>query len=129
MRNFFSRLTTAPASLIPTVGEQAERRAEIFLVAHGLQLQARNFRCRHGEIDLIMRDGPMLVFIEVRLRQRSDYGGAAESIHFPKQRRIVLAAQYYLASMQPLPPCRFDAVLLDSLDGKGIEWIRDVFSP
>lgn len=127
MLKFFSKRAAALTSQPQPIGNQAERRAEAFLAAHGMQTQARNFRCRHGEIDLVMRDGPTLVFVEVRLRRRRDYGGAAESIDLPKQRHIVRAAQHYLAGIKPVPPCRFDAVLLDSLDETGIEWVRAAF--
>ena len=111
-------------------GDSAERIAENHLAAHGLSLVARNYRCRFGEIDLIMRDRDTTVFVEVRLRQTKgnrDYGGAAASISPRKQARIVAAAQHYLAGMKQLPPCRFDAVLLNQLTDAHIEWIKDAF--
>lgn len=113
-------------------GNNAERLAEAYLRENGLSLIARNYRCRHGEIDLIMRHGETTVFVEVRLRQAgrdhgNDYGGAAASIGPRKQARIVAAAQHYLAGMKQLPPCRFDAVLLNQLSAAHIEWIRDAF--
>ena len=76
----------------------------------------RNFRCRRGEIDLIARDGETLVFVEVRLRTRRDFGGAAASITAAKRARIAAAALFYLGRLPRTPPCRFDAVLLDALD-------------
>ena len=72
------------------LGQSAEKRAEIFLASHGLTLVARNWRCRFGEIDLIMRDDSALVFIEVRLRSRSDFGGAAASVTPAKQKNCSL---------------------------------------
>jgi putative endonuclease len=68
------------------VGQAAESRAEAFLKTQGLTLVARNWRCRFGEIDLVMQDGSTLVFVEVRLRSRSDFGGAAASVTPPSRR-------------------------------------------
>jgi putative endonuclease len=106
------------------VGDDAERAAERYLITHGLSLVERNFRTRFGEIDLIMRDGDALVFIEVRLRKNDDFGGAAASIGTHKQRRIAAAAQQYIAALRNPPPCRFDAVLMM---GAKIEWLKDAF--
>lgn len=109
-------------------GAQAEQTAARFLQQQGLQLVLANYRCRYGEIDLIMRDGKSLVFVEVRLRSRSDFGGAAASIDAHKQARLTRAAQHYLAGLSSMPPCRFDAVLMKSPEGEaGIEWIRNAF--
>ncbi|HZQ61124.1 MAG TPA: YraN family protein [Casimicrobiaceae bacterium] len=110
-------------------GNAAERMAERFLAGHGVVTIARNFRTRRGEIDLIARDGGTLVFVEVRLRARNDYGGAAASITTAKQQRLVAAASQYLATWRgALPSCRFDAVLLDALDPTRIEWLQDVIT-
>ncbi len=108
-------------------GEAAERIAEKFLIARGLVCAERNYRCRMGEIDLIMKDGAGLVFVEVRMRKHGGFGGAAASIGPDKQQRIIAAAQHYLSGLRSLPACRFDAVLLNELDASGIEWIRDAF--
>jgi len=109
-------------------GAQAEALAAEFLAARGLAIIARNWRRRVGEIDLVARDGDMLVFVEVRLRRRSDYGGAAASITATKRARMIAAANLYLSGLRRTPPCRFDAVLLDALDPERIEWLRDVVS-
>lgn len=111
-----------------TAGSRAEEIAARFLEARGLSIVARNWRCRCGEIDLVARDQETLVFVEVRLRRRSEFGGAAASITARKQARIAAAAQLYLARVRRIPPCRFDAVLLDALDAASIEWVRDAFS-
>ncbi len=109
-------------------GAQAEQTAARFLQRQGLLLVQANYRCRFGEIDLILRDGDTLVFAEVRLRSRSDFGGAAASIDAHKQAKLIRAAQLYLASLPHTPPCRFDALLLVSPDGKdGIEWLKNAF--
>jgi putative endonuclease len=109
-------------------GARAEARAAEFLGARGLAIVARNFRCRRGEIDLVARDGETLVFVEVRLRSRRDYGDAAASITAAKQARMAAAALYYLARLPRTPPCRFDAVLFDAVDSERIEWLRDIMS-
>ena len=111
-------------------GGSAERIAENHLARHGLKLVARNYRCRYGEIDLIMQERDITVFVEVRLRRapgERDFGGAAASIGPRKQARLIAAAQHYLAGMKQLPPCRFDAVLLNQLNDADIEWIKDAF--
>jgi putative endonuclease len=109
-----------------TGGRLAETLAADYLHARGLRLLQRNYRCRMGEIDLIMADGPVLVFVEVRLRRNPGYGGAAASIGAVKRQRILRAARHYLSG-KPEPPCRFDVVLLDSLAQERIEWIKDAF--
>lgn len=107
-------------------GAQAEALAAAYLEARGLTIVERNWRRRCGEIDLIARDGSALVFVEVRLRRRGDFGGAAASITAAKQARLIAAAGLYLARLARTPPCRFDAVLLDALDPTRIEWLRNV---
>lgn len=107
-----------------TRGREAETLAAQYLERHGQRVVARNFRVRGGEIDLICRDGATLVFVEVRLRSRSDFGGAAASITAEKRRRIVLAASHYLLGRPPCD-CRFDCVLLD---GQRLEWLKNAFS-
>jgi putative endonuclease len=112
-----------------TSGQQAEALAAQYLVRHGLQVLAQNFRCRGGEIDLVCRDRKALVFVEVRLRRNVNYGGAAASITANKQARIILAARHYLtANAATESDCRFDCMLLDGLDESRIEWVRDAFS-
>ena len=107
------------------LGQSGEARAEVFLETRGLKCLARNWRCRFGEIDLVMRDGPALVFVEVRLRSRSDFGGAAASVTPAKQKKLLAAARQYLATLKTLPPCRFDVVALDG--DSPPEWIRNAF--
>jgi len=110
-------------------GAAAEALAAEFLEAKGLTIVARNYRCRGGEIDLIARDGETLIFVEVRLRSDSAFGGAAESITATKRRRLRFAAAHYLgrqSQMSREPPCRFDAILLAALDPGRIEWLVDI---
>ena len=106
-------------------GSEAESRAAAFLQQQGLRLIERNWRCRAGELDLVLRDGPVIVIAEVRLRADNRYGGAAESIDWRKRARLITAARLYLMR-HPSSPCRFDAVLMSGAEGD-IEWIRNAF--
>jgi putative endonuclease len=108
------------------LGARAEALAADYLARQGLVLVARNFRTRRGEIDVIVRDRDTLVFVEVRLRSRAAYGGAAASITPAKRARLLAAAQAYLATLAREPPCRFDAILLDGLDPGRIAWERNI---
>ncbi|BDB25863.1 UPF0102 protein [Cupriavidus sp. TA19] len=106
-------------------GMRAEDRALAHLRRQGLQPVIRNYRCKGGEIDLVMRapDGT-LVFVEVRQRSGRGFGGAAASVTPAKQRRVLLAAAHYLATLAQLPPCRFDVVALEP--GR-LEWLQHAF--
>jgi putative endonuclease len=108
-------------------GARAEQLCAELLQTAGLRILARNWRCRHGEIDLIAEEGRTLVFAEVRYRRNSRFGGAAESITDAKRARLVAAAGLYLAG-RPQADCRFDVLLLDALQGERIRWIRNAFS-
>jgi len=110
------------------VGQAAESRAAAYLAAQGLAIVTRNFRTRRGEIDLIARDGAVLVFVEVRRRRSSAYGGAAASITEAKRARIVAAAAAYLATLAHEPACRFDVVLIDGDDPRRVDWRQDVIA-
>ena len=108
-------------------GAEAEDLAAQYLARNGLAVLEKNFRVRGGEIDLICRDGESLVFVEVRLRSSTHYGGAAASITSIKQRRIIQAARYWLAKHGE-QVCRFDCILLDALDASRIDWIKNAFT-
>lgn len=105
-------------------GALAEQHAVRYLQQQGLKPVAQNYRSRFGEIDLIMQDGATLVFVEVRLRRSANFGGAAASIDARKQQRIIRTAQQYLTGLAHIPPCRFDAVLMDD---SGVQWLRNAF--
>lgn len=120
-----------------SVGAVGEQHALAHLQAAGLVLVARNFKSPGrggGEVDLIMRepDGT-LVFVEVRWRASAAHGGAAASVGWAKQRRIIFAARHYLNRLPVWPPCRFDVVALDGPgDGAGggdvaVTWLRAAF--
>ena len=110
-------------------GEAGEDRALRYLQARGLSVVTRNYRCKGGEIDLVMRDAAgALVFVEVRARvarSTQRFGGAAASVTPAKQRRLIAAAEDFLARQaEDVPACRFDVI---AIDGARIEWMRDAF--
>ncbi len=107
-------------------GEAAEELAARFLAAQGLAILARNYRTRLGEVDIVAREGAVLVFLEVRLRSWAAWGGAAANVDSRKQRRIVAAARHYLSRLRAEPPCRFDVLTLDGPAGSPA-WIRGAF--
>jgi putative endonuclease len=107
-------------------GAAAESLAAAFLEHEGLRILERNYRCRFGEIDLVARSGPLLVFVEVRARSSDEFGGAAGSITGAKRRRLVAAARHYLATRRVDRACRFDVVLVRGREG-GIEWLPNAF--
>ena len=126
------------------LGEQSEAMAQKYLEKQGLIYVTRNFLCRRGEIDLIMKDEDQLVFVEVRYRSRDNHGTAVETITRKKQKRIILAAQYYLHKNQLTEKvsCRFDVVAasnsmktcrngacpdVSSAQGSEIRWLKNAF--
>jgi putative endonuclease len=113
--------------LAQSKGAAAEQRAADYLARQGLAVIERNYRVRGGEIDLICRDGGTTVFVEVRLRSHSRFGGAAASITASKQARLILAARHWLLRHGETP-CRFDCVLFDAPDTGKPEWLRNAFS-
>ena len=108
-------------------GARAEELCADLLRKAGLRVVARNWRCRHGEIDLVAEEGGTLVFAEVRYRRDQRFGGAAESVTSAKQSRLIAAARLYLMR-RPEVDCRFDVLLLDSLETGRIRWIRNAFT-
>ncbi|MDF1818911.1 MAG: YraN family protein [Immundisolibacteraceae bacterium] len=122
-------------------GYAAERAAERYLKTQGLTLVTRNFRGRQGEIDLIMEDGNILVFIEVRSRKSSRFGSAVETIDATKQAKLIKTAHLYLlGDSKPAEKsqqadgrldriCRFDTVDFDGDIGEqNLRWIKNAFS-
>ena len=108
-------------------GAQAEQWAVQHLIRQGMKLVTQNYRGKFGEIDLIMQDGAVLVFVEVRLRRNEDFGGAAASIDKRKQQRIIRTAQQYLSSLDRTPQCRFDVVLMGDAQGHNVQWLKNAF--
>lgn len=119
-----------PAPPKMNAGTAIENAAALWLQRQGLTCIERNFSCKGGEIDLIMRDRGTLVFVEVRLRNRDDFGSATESVTIAKQRRVIHAARYYLAMRagQRDEACRFDVLAAKHTDGVIVwDWVQDAF--
>ena len=111
-------------------GAAAEAAARATLEAQGLRTLASNVNFRFGELDLVLRDGNTLVFVEVRYRSSDRFGGAAGSVDFKKRRRIVLSARAWLAGQRALAdaPCRFDVVTVQGGEPFECEWLRNAFT-
>jgi len=109
-------------------GKTYEKRACAYLEQQGLILVERNFSCRRGEIDLIMRDKSSIVFIEVRYRRHDRFGSAMESVNSHKQKRLILTAQHYLLQTGTPLNSRFDVVAISGVEPEiSIEWIQNAF--
>jgi len=109
-------------------GNEAEDQACQFLIQKGLILIQRNFATKLGEVDLIMQDDDVLVFIEVRYRKNRDFGGAALSVTPKKQKRIIKAALAYQQKNAPQASMRFDVVAIEGEgSNKKIDWIDNAF--
>lgn len=108
-------------------GAAGEAAALARLQQDGLQLVARNYRCRVGELDLVMQRGSLLAVVEVRRRGRSDYGGALGSVNGLKQARIINATRHFLLTHPRYAQheVRFDVVGIES-DGR-LEWVQAAF--
>lgn len=115
-------------------GAKAEALASRYLQRHKLQLIDSNFRCRFGELDLILEDGSCLVIAEVRYRRSKGYGGPLATVQASKQRRIIRSTAIWLQQRRTFAelPVRFDVVAISgSLEDPTqttIEWIKNAFS-
>jgi putative endonuclease len=119
---------TCPANLS---GSYYEQLAERFLVRKGLKLLCRNYQCRHGEIDLIMRNKNTLIFIEVRFRVNTGYGSPLQTVGLAKQRKIWNTAKLFLCEkgLYDKVHCRFDVIGIDISEGKPrCLWVVNAFS-
>ncbi len=110
-----------------SIGEQAELKGLEFLKSKGLKLAERNYRCKSGEIDLIMKDKDTLVFVEVRFRRTNSFGSAAESVTPSKQKKILSASQHYLVkhNLSDRIPVRFDVIAMSPTHET--HWIKGAF--
>lgn len=120
-------------------GESAEQDACKYLIKNQLTLVTKNYRCKLGEIDLIMLDKQSLVFVEVRYRKNSNFGSGAESVTISKQRKLIKAASFYLQQNPKMSQyaCRFDVISMSAPNNKNshtdshneskIDWIKDAF--
>lgn len=106
-------------------GQAAETRALAYLQQQGMQLVERNFTCRFGEIDLIMREQQTVVFVEVRQRSSAQFGGAAASVTAAKQGKLWRTAEVFLRRYTTPPGCRFDLI---AIQGGDLNWIRNIIT-
>lgn len=112
------------------IGALWEEAALAHLTRAGQRLLTRNFTCRHGELDLVMRDGDCIVFVEVRYRGARDRGGSAASVGVNKRAKLVRAAQVYLLAHPQFAaaPCRFDVIGCSGTPQQPqMDWIRSAF--
>lgn len=109
-------------------GREAEQQALEHLRAQGLSLLAQNWLCKRGELDLVMLDGDTVVFVEVRYRKNTQWGGALASIDERKRQKLIFAAQYFLQreSRWADSPCRFDVVAIDRHPDQ-LNWLQNAF--
>ncbi|WP_326468543.1 YraN family protein [Enterobacter wuhouensis] len=108
-------------------GDAWELKARRWLEGKGLRFVAANVRGRGGEIDLIMKEGHTTVFVEVRFRQSSRFGGAAASVTFAKQQKLLQTAHLWLARHNgsfDTVDCRFDVI---AFTGNEIDWLKNAF--
>lgn len=118
-------------------GEDAENACCRYLQKQGLRLLERNYRCRMGELDLIMREADTLVFVEVRFRKQQDFGGALASITPAKQKKLRRAAEFFMQQNRLDCSARFDVVAMSPAGQHSrfairrepyhYEWIRNAF--
>lgn len=111
-----------PRTARQIVGQMGEDEALRYLQQQGLALIERNFRCKGGEIDLVMQDGDTLVFVEVRKRADKNHGGAAASVTPEKQKRLIDAAHIFLQRYKMPPACRFDVIAIDATE---MNWLKN----
>ncbi|MDP4944895.1 MAG: YraN family protein [Alishewanella sp.] len=111
------------------LGQQYEALALQFLQQQGLSLVQQNFSCKLGEIDLIMRHGPYWVFVEVKYRASTAFGGALAAITPAKRQKVLKAVQYYQQQHRlSQQPCRIDVVAIEGQAPYQYNWLQNAFS-
>jgi putative endonuclease len=102
-----------------TIGQRGEDIAAEFLSKAGMRIIARNYRCGHGELDIVARDGDAIVFVEVKTRCSAAFGAPEQAITPAKQRQLVIMANRYLYRERRIgTPCRFDVVAVELRNGR-----------
>lgn len=113
-----------------TTGDEAEKAAKTYLEKQGLLFIESNYRCKLGEIDLIMREKTQLVFVEVRYRKQTNFGSAVETINQRKQKKVINTAHFYLQNQHSLKNlnCRFDVIgVTGTQTAFEFQWISNAF--
>jgi putative endonuclease len=106
-----------------------EQLALAYLQRQGLQLVQQNYHCKAGEIDLVMRDGESLVFVEVKYRVSNAFGGAAAAVTVSKQQKLLRACRWYLQQYQLTEqPCRLDVMAIEGQPPYQYQWIKNAIS-
>ena len=110
------------------IGALAEQHACEYLISQGLQWVVSNYQSRMGEIDLVMRDGLYLVFVEVRARASKAFGGAMASVTYSKKQKIIKTALMYLMmnNLQDKQAVRFDVISMDGVP-PCVTWVKNAF--
>lgn len=117
-------------AISPLIGNHAERFAQHYLESQGLTFISKNYRCKSGEIDLIMQDNDELVFVEVKYRNNQSHGSAVEYFHKNKQKKFVSAVMHYMQQKNLNPsivPHRIDLVGIDNkLHKNNVNWLKGI---
>jgi len=129
---FFQKTNSRVSNRQHSSGANAEQKAFDYLIKKGLKPVTRNYRCKCGEIDLIMRDNNTLVFVEVRFRRSNSFGSAAATVSNSKQQRLRKTAALYLQKQHTVPDCRFDVIgISQTIHGNQssfcVNWIQNAF--
>lgn len=133
IHNYLTRIKGKKQPLKPSIsGAQAEQLAAKYLCEQQLNVVKCNYRCRRGEIDLIMREGNTLVFVEVRYRQSNRHGSPEETVDWRKQKKLLMAAEFFLQKHRQYQSsaCRFDviAAYINHNTGKlAFNWVKNAF--
>lgn len=125
----FSSKTPLNPNSHRAIGNRAEQQACDYLKAQGVKIIERNYCCRGGELDIIAKQQQTLLFIEVRHRSQSRYGGALASVDYHKQQHLYHAAQCYMQHKQLNPArlsIRFDIIAIEG-DPSELQWVKNAF--
>lgn len=118
-------------ALSPLIGKEAEKLARTYLEKQGLTFITQNYRCRTGEIDLVMQDENELIFVEVKYRSQNQHGSAVEYFHASKRRKFESAVMHYMQENSLNPSVvahRIDLVGIDNNKSKhaDINWLKNI---
>lgn len=110
------------------IGKYTEKIACDYLIAQGLLLLDKNYHCRRGEIDLVMKDNETIIFVEVRFRKNNYFGDAKESITPLKQKKLHVTALHYMQKKQLDNQARFDVIAITGTGrSQNFEWLKNAF--
>lgn len=111
------------------LGQQYEQLALCYLQQQGLSLVQQNFQCKAGEIDLVMREGATLVFVEVKYRANNAFGGALAAVSYSKQQKLLRSCRWYLQQHRlSNAPCRLDVLAIEGEAPYHYQWLKNAIS-